>query len=199
MSLEFIARNGIIAQNNSVVTGSLTVTGGITATLLGTASNAVSSSYSLSGSYAVSSSYAQTASYALISTEPIVVTSPGGIYYINGVAKPILTFIPGQNYRFNTSAVDGSHPFKFSLTPNGPTQYNYGVTSGSGYIEINVDYATSSSLYYYCTIHSGMGNQANTLRSENLITNAQTSSMSVLSSSFAITGSFALNVDGGGF
>jgi len=187
MSLEFIARNGLIAQNNSIVTGSLTVTNGITGSFFGTASNAVSSSY------------AQTASYALISTEPIVVTSPGGLYYINGIAKPVLTFVPGQNYRFNTSAVDVSHPFKFSLTPNGPTQYTYGVTSGSGYIEINVDYATSSSLYYYCTIHSNMGNQANTLRSENLITNAQTSSMSVLSSSFAITGSFALNVDGGGF
>jgi hypothetical protein len=90
-----------------------------------------------------------TASYALTSTNPVVVTSPGGIYYINGIAKPVLTFVPGQNYRFDTSNVDFSHPFKFSLSPNGPTQYTYGVSSGSGFIEINVDYNTSQSLYYY--------------------------------------------------
>jgi hypothetical protein len=155
--------------------------GSFTGSLQGTASQAISSSYAL------------TASYALISTEPIIVTSPGGIYYINGVAKPVLTFVPGQNYRFDTTAVDGHHPFKFSLTANGPIQYTYGVTSGSGFIEINVDYATSSSLFYYCTIHSGMGNQANTLRDENLIHNSQTSSMSVLSASYAYTASSATN------
>jgi hypothetical protein len=107
------------------------------------------------------------------------------------VAKPVLTFVPGQNYRFDTSAVSSSHPFKFSLSPNGPTQYTYGVTSGSGYIEINVDYNTSSSLYYYCTIHNNMGNAANTLRDENLIHNSQTSSLSVSSASFASTASSA--------
>jgi len=140
---------------------------------LNVATNVVAQSFtgSLQGT-ASFASFATTASYALISTNPIVVTSPGGIYYINGVAKPVLTFVPGQNYRFDTSNVDSPHPFKFSLTPNGPTQYTYGVTSGSGFIEINVDYATSQSLYYYCTIHSGMGNEANTLRQENLVATA---------------------------
>ena len=180
----------VVASGSDASFSSLTVdtyvsassfNGSFTGSLQGTASQAISSSYAL------------TASYALISTEPIIVTSPGGIYYINGVAKPVLTFVPGQNYRFDTTAVDASHPFKFSLTPNGPTQYTYGVTSGSGFIEINVDYATSSSLFYYCTIHSGMGNQANTLRDENLIHNSQTSSMSVLSASYAYTASSATN------
>jgi hypothetical protein len=68
MSLEFIARNGVIAQNDSVVTGSLKVTRGISGSLFGTSSNAVSSSYSLSGSYAVSSSYALSSSYAVSSS-----------------------------------------------------------------------------------------------------------------------------------
>ncbi len=159
-----------------------------------------SASFATTASYvlqAVSASFATTASYALISTEPITVTSPGGIYYINGVANPVLTFIPGQNYRFDTSNVDISHPFKFSLSPNGPTQYTYGVTSGSGFIEINVDYNTSSSLYYYCTIHNGMGNAANTLRDENLIHNSQTSSMSVASASYAATASFVAGISDG--
>tara|TARA_R110000868_G_scaffold88724_10_gene247255 strand:- start:666 stop:956 length:291 start_codon:yes stop_codon:yes gene_type:complete len=65
MSLEFIARNGIIAQKDSIITGSLTVTRGISGSFFGTASNAVSSSYSLSSSFAVSSSYALSASYAV--------------------------------------------------------------------------------------------------------------------------------------
>jgi hypothetical protein len=158
------------------------------------ASFATTASYALQ---AVSASFATTASYALISTEPITVTSPGGIYYINGVANPVLTFIPGQNYRFDTSNVDVSHPFKFSLSPNGPTQYTYGITSGSGFIEINIDYNTSSSLYYYCTIHSGMGNAANTLRDENLIHNSQTSSLSVASASYAATASFVAGISDG--
>jgi hypothetical protein len=68
MSLEFIARNGLIAQNNSIITGSLTVTRGISGSFFGTASNAVSSSYSLSSSFAISSSYALSASYAVSSS-----------------------------------------------------------------------------------------------------------------------------------
>lgn len=78
MSLEFIARNGIIAQNDSVVSGSLIVTNGISGSLLGTASNAVSSSYSLSSSFAVSSSYALSASYAVTSSFSIT-----GSYALN--------------------------------------------------------------------------------------------------------------------
>ena len=105
--------NSLNVVSGSTISGSLSVDGGITGSLLGTAS------------------FALTASYALISTNPIVVTSPGGIYYINGIAKPVLTFVPGQNYRFDTSAVDSPHPFKFSLSPNGPTQYTYGVFDGT--------------------------------------------------------------------
>ena len=65
MSLEFVARNGVIALNNSQVTGSLSVSNGITGNLTGTASYATTGSYSVSSSQAVSASYALTASYAL--------------------------------------------------------------------------------------------------------------------------------------
>jgi len=202
-SVDFVTGSthfGTITANTHEFTGSVTISGSLAVN----GSNAILTNQTSSMSVS-SASYALTASYALISTEPVVVTSPGGIYYINGVAKPVLTLVPGQNYRFDTSAVDSPHPFKFSLSPNGPTQYTYGVTSGSGYIEINVDYNTSSSLYYYCTIHNGMGNATNVLRSENIVFNSQTSSMSVLSASFAnnsisssyaLTASFALNSGG---
>ena len=65
MSLEFVARNGVIALNNSQVTGSLSVSSGIIGDLTGTASYATTGSYSVSSSQAVSASYALTASYAL--------------------------------------------------------------------------------------------------------------------------------------
>lgn len=162
-----------VTASNVLVNGSVNTSAGFTGSLFGNASTAT------------------TASYAIISTPPFIVTNQGSSrYIINGTDKPVLTFVPGQNYRFDLSGIVGSHPFKFSLAPNGPTQYTYGVTSGSEFIEINVDYATSQSLYYYCTNHSGMGNEANTLREENLINNSQTSSMSVATASFATSASF---------
>jgi len=161
---------------------------------------AISSSYAYTASFAtnaaqaISASYALSASFAQKSVNTIVVTNNGAVNYIlDGVAQPVVTFVPGETYKFDTSGVVGSHPFRFSLTANGPTTYDVGVTVGTNYTEIEVDYATSSSLFYYCTNHSGMGNQANTLRSENLIKASQTGSMTVLSSSYAYTASSAVN------
>ncbi len=121
-----------------------------------------------------------------------VVTNNGSSYYIiDNIEKPKLSFAPGLTYRFNLSGIVGSHPFKFSTSLNGPTQYTTGVTSGSGFIQIEVGYNTTTPLYYYCTNHNGMGNEINVLQIENLITNSQTSSMSVLS---ALTASFISDI-----
>jgi hypothetical protein len=138
------------------------------------ATNVVAQSFT--GSLFGTASFATTASYALNAEESVftaIVTNNGSSnYVVDGVIKPILTFIPGASYRFDTSGVIGSHPFRFSLSPNGPTQYTYGVTVGANFTQIDIDYSTSQSLYYYCTNHSGMGNEANTLRSENLVATA---------------------------
>jgi hypothetical protein len=173
---------GIVSSSEQINTGSFTGSfiGTHSGSTFGTASRAESSSYALYAGFAEQS----------ITT--IAVTNNGASYYLlDGVVKPVVTFVPGTTYRFDTSGVVGSHPFRFSLTANGPTEYTYGVTVGANYTEIDVNYATSASLFYYCTFHSGMGNQANTLRSENLITASQTGSMSVLSSSYASTASVA--------
>ena len=164
----------------------------VTASFATTASAATSITFTPpTASFATTASFA---AFAADSVDTITVTNNGSsAYLLDGVVKPVVTFVPGTTYRFNTSGVVGSHPFRFSLTANGPTEYTYGVTVGTGYTEINVDYATSASLFYYCTNHSGMGNAANTLRSENLITAAQTGSMSVLSSSYASTASVAIS------
>ena len=69
MSLEFVARNGIISLGSVQVTGSITATGGITISgSIASASFAESSSYALSSSFAVSSSRAVTSSFSISSS-----------------------------------------------------------------------------------------------------------------------------------
>jgi hypothetical protein len=136
-----------------------------------------------------------------------IVTSPGGIYYIDGIANPKLSFVPGVTYRFNTTAVTGAHPFKFSTSPNGPTEYTTGVTSGVNFLQIEVGYDTTTTLYYYCTAHNNMGNEINILRVEKLLTtasfvtytgsiNTRLVSLETLSGSY--TGSFSGSFNGDG-
>ena len=89
-----------------------------------------------------------------------VVTESGGVYYIDGVQQATVELQVGYTYRFDTSAV-GSHPFRFSTDSGNSSQYTTGVTVGSGYVDIEVTSSTPSTLYYYCTIHGGMGGQIN--------------------------------------
>jgi len=136
-----------------------------------------------------------------------VVTDSGGVFVIDSISQPILSFVPGATYRFNTSAVEGSHPFKFSTSVDGPTQYTTGVISGSNFIQIEVNYDTPTKLYYYCAHHSGMGNEINTLRIDTLTTtssfnsftslvNTATSSLNSFTSSINSTIKSKLNTDG---
>lgn len=94
------------------------------------------------------------------------VTVSGGKYFINGVETPTLRLIKGspnvKNYRFDTSDGSvGSHPFKFSTTPDGThgggSEYTNQVSSGSGYINIFTKQSVADILYYYCSSHPGMG------------------------------------------
>jgi len=149
------------------------------------------------GSFVTTSSFnAYTASV----TQSIVtatVTNVGSQYYqIDGIQAPKLSFVPGPTYRFDLSGIVGSHPFKFSTSANGPTEYTTGVTSGSNFIQIEVGYDTTTPLYYYCTNHNGMGNEINVLGIDKLVTtasfNAYTASQST--GSLMTTGSVSGNV-----
>jgi hypothetical protein len=117
-----------------------------------------------------------------------IVSQSGGLYYIDGVQKPSMSFVPGITYRFDTTIPDDpshQHPFKFSTTQNGPIQYVDGVTSGSNYIQLEVNYNTPEVLYYYCTIHNGMGNTINVLKIDKLLTTVSSS----FDSRYVISGS----------
>ena len=82
----------------------------------------------------------------------------GNVYVIDGTQKKSLTFEVGKTYVFNHSS---AHPFRFSTTSNGThgggTEFTDGVTKTSGTTSIMVTNNTPGSLYYYCSIHSGMG------------------------------------------
>jgi len=88
----------------------------------------------------------------------------GNVYVINGVQKASLTLNVGTTYTFTHPA---GHPLKFSTTADGThgngSEYTAGVyASASGTTEIEVTSSTPTTLYYYCSLHAGMGGTAST-------------------------------------
>ena len=85
----------------------------------------------------------------------------GNVYVIDGTQRKSLSLNVGTTYTFNHS---DSHPFRFSTTSDGThgggAEYSSGVTTSSGSTVIEVTASTPTTLYYYCSIHSGMGASA---------------------------------------
>lgn len=101
------------------------------------------------------------------------ITASGGKFYLNGIERPTLNLYEGQVYTFGQSdSSNATHPWRLSTTPDGThaggVQYTTGVqvlgTPGveGSYIKFTVP-VNAPTLYYYCTNHSGMGGQINTL------------------------------------
>ena len=89
-------------------------------------------------------------------------------YFIDGVQTPNLTLIGGNTYIFDWSSATG-HPFKFSTTADGThgsgSEYTTGVTVDSSNYKTTIVVSNSapSTLYYYCSNHSGMGGSFTTV------------------------------------
>ena len=93
----------------------------------------------------------------------------GNRYFLDGVQQANAVLQPGFTYRFDQSnATNNGHPLRFSTNNNNSpaAPYTTGVTavgtpgSSGAYTQIITTQATPVTLYYYCTIHSGMGGAA---------------------------------------
>ena len=109
-------------------------------------------------------------------TVTVVSTGSGNKYFIDGVQQDTVVLAEGYTYKFDQAdGSNGNHPLRFSTTSNGTwsggSEYTTGVTTNGipgnagAYTQIVVA-ASAPTLYYYCTNHSGMGGQANTVDSD---------------------------------
>ena len=98
----------------------------------------------------------------------------GNKFYINGEVSPVLYLEEGNTYIFDQSdSTNATHILAFSRNPNNdPTAtYTTGVTTtgtpgtdGKTTIVVAPVKRTGAPvLFYYCTVHSGMGNTAQTI------------------------------------
>jgi len=99
----------------------------------------------------------------------------GNRYYINGELTPVLYLQEGNTYIFDTSdSTNDTHVFAFSTNPNNSpaAPYTTGVTttgtsgqagSNTTIVVAPVKRTGAPVLFYYCTVHSGMGGSAQTI------------------------------------
>ena len=90
----------------------------------------------------------------------IAVSVSNGKYVINGISTGNLSLEKGMTYTFTNSA-SSAHPFRLSTTMDGThgggSTYGSGVTYNGNVLTFVVPSTAPTTLYYYCTVHAGMG------------------------------------------
>lgn len=97
----------------------------------------------------------------------------GHKFYIDNVQQANVVLKAGTTYTFDLSdSSQAAHPFRFSINENGGPEYTTGVTvtgtQGQAGAQLVIEVTESTpALYYYCTVHAGMGAAAD-VREDNL-------------------------------
>ena len=90
----------------------------------------------------------------------ITVSASGGKYVVNGLTTGSLSLEKGMTYTFTNSS-NSAHPFRLSTTMDGThgggSTYVLGVTYSGNVLTFVVPSTAPTTLYYYCTVHPGMG------------------------------------------
>ena len=119
----------------------------------------------------------------------VTVVSVGGYnkYFIDGTQQQTITLVPSVTYRFDVSGAHPTsgthHPFRLATQSDAAnsSQYTTGVTVvGHKYVEVKLEQDAPSTLYYYCSSHSGMGGTINV--GSTTYSNATTSADGLMSS-----------------
>jgi len=104
----------------------------------------------------------------------VTVSNPGSgnKYYLDGVLSANPTLTRGATYTFDQSDSSNSgHPLVFGTTADG-NNYSDGVTtngtpgSAGAYTKITVPHNAPDTLYYHCSVHSGMGSSTSQITDE---------------------------------
>jgi hypothetical protein len=166
----------------------------------------MTNSTTFSGSLSCTTSTVSNA-MTLGTTKTFVVTmtnaSGGNKYYIDGYLQASLELHQGQTYIFDlSSGTLSGHPFIFSEsnsndgTTNG-TPYTTGITTTGTYASSEkrtfiVPVGAPTTLYYYCTAHSGMGASASISPTAKLIVSGR-----VDSTDLVVTGTEGMTISVG--
>ncbi|MGY8913403.1 MAG: hypothetical protein ACKVHS_09065, partial [Flavobacteriales bacterium] len=120
-----------------------------------------------------------------------------GKYEINGVDRPTLQLHQHQTYIFDlSSSTLSGHPFIFSETASG-SSYDTGITTTGAYGSTEkrtfvVPAGAPTTLYYYCTSHSGMGATVSISSTAELMVSGR-----VESTDLAVTGTSGISIGSG--
>ena len=139
-----------------------------TITLSGTDEDGDTLTYSIvsNGTYGTASFSQQSATETINVSVEANNSGSGNVYVIDGTQRKALNLNVGTTYTFNHP---DAHPFRFSSssdgTHGGGSEYTTGVTKSDGSTIIEVTSSTPTTLYYYCSVHSGMGASASMVNS----------------------------------
>ena len=99
-------------------------------------------------------------------------TNSTGKYYFAhdpGTAAPSFNFIRGATYVFDNT-IGSTHTLRLSTTSNGTwgggSVYTDGVETFGNFTVITVPHDAPNTLYYFCTVHTGMGGSINVTTDE---------------------------------